>query len=60
MDIRQQHIASLQGKNMLAQIGKHLKTNFETSYVKKTHRRSNRNDIANEVDNNESNFKLSS
>ena len=37
MDIRQQHIASLQGKNMLAQIGKYLKTNFETSHVKKIH-----------------------
>ena len=39
MDICQQHIASLQGKNMLAQIGKYLKTNFEVSFAKKTHRR---------------------
>ena len=60
MDVHQQHISSLQGKNMLAQTGKCLKTNIETSHVKKTHTRSNRNNMTNELDNNESKFKLSS
>ena len=44
LTIRNDFIEKIGNKNMLGQIGKHLKNNFATSYTKKTNRRSIRID----------------